>query len=59
MVNIDKSRCIPLSRARFDTTLLASLQNLYGDDFITNNFTASGVCNSIQERWLTYGYSRQ
>ena len=41
--NIDKTRCIPLGRARFNTSLLASLKNVYGDDFITNNFTALGI----------------
>ena len=41
--NIDKTRCILLGRARFNTSLLASLKNVYGDDFITNNFTALGI----------------
>ena len=41
--NIDKTRCIPLGRARSNTILLASLQHLYGEEFITNNFTALGI----------------
>ena len=41
--NWDKTRCIPLGKAKHDLQLLSLLSGKYGKDFVSNEFTALGV----------------
>ena len=51
--NVSKTSCIPLGRARYNTSLLEDITDKYGIDFVQNTFTALGVtfCNdkSVEE----------
>ena len=41
--NVAKTNCIPLGKTKSNHSLIATLTDTYGPNFIVNNFTASGV----------------
>ena len=51
--NLEKTKCIPLGKTKQDTNLLDYLSDKYGNDFVSNDFTALGVnfdnSRSLQE----------
>ena len=42
-INIDKTCCIPLGKARNDTNLLSHIKSRYGNSVVVNDFTALGI----------------
>ena len=41
--NLNKTKCIPLGKARLDREFLDTLTSLHGSDFIAHEFTALGI----------------
>ena len=41
--NVSKTSCIPLGRARYNTSLLEDITDKFCTDFVQNTFTALGV----------------
>ena len=53
--NISKTRFVPLGKTRFDTSLLENLEHIYGNNFISGEFTALGIdfSNSLSLSQIT------
>ena len=48
--NLDKTKCIPLGKAKQDMSLLSNIENNYGDKFIINEFIALGIVAKLPKR---------
>lgn len=60
--NVSKTRCIPLGKTRSDTSFLDNLKITYGDDFLSDDFTALGIdfSNSISlDQITTMNYEKK
>ena len=53
--NVSKTRCIPLGKTRNDTALISSLKHKFGNEFVTDEFTALGIyfTNSLTLKHIT------
>ena len=53
--NIDKTKCVPLGQARINSSFLQRVNNTFGSDFITHEFSALGIkfSNNISYRDIT------